>query len=327
MTSVGWRRAWRMGLRRIPHLATVLLVACHPSSRAHPTSPPVVPPPGASTPTPDGDAEARGRADVPPALRSCLPRVRWIRGERGAWGVGEPLPGPDAQRAWDVGRRCVAKTGWTSIVVDDALGLHDRIADAFARRCAPPRLRTSERMPPEEALSVDAGVRGFLADLGDPASGSADVGQAYAARGRRQRDPLSSVTSDLLGGAPGRVAAARLLVLPMTAGELLGCWLTRETGERDPAADAVLGRWHHRWRGAPYAITAGRLWLHVPNPPRRLGEIASVALEIAHVSPTLRLDGTAQYFVQAASSYWPVDGNAGELVDAARGHHASESMP
>jgi len=84
----------------------------------------------------------------------------------------------------------------------------------------------------------------------------------------------------------------RLLVLPMTAGELLGCWSAGETGERDAARDAVLGRWHSRWRAAPYAITAGTLWLQVPAPPQRLGAIAAVGVEIAHVSPTLRLDGT-----------------------------------
>ncbi len=196
-------------------------------------------------------------------------------------------------------------------MVDDARELSETIGDLFPRRCRPPRLRSTERTPPDEALDVDDGVRRFLVELGDAGSGRADAGQDYAARGQRQRDPLSSNTGDVMRGAPGEIPSVRLVVLPMTPGELLGCWVTSDPGDRQPASDAVLGRWRSRWRATPYAIHDDKLWVHVPTPPQRLGAIASVALEIAHVSPTLRLEGTEQYFVQAASHHWPVDRDGG----------------
>jgi len=296
-------------LRCAQALALILPAACHPSSAAPeaattPSDPSAGPAPVATVAP--GDEESAS-SSVPEPLRSCLPELRWRRGAIGSWGVSEPLPGPEALDTWLASQRCLGDSRWTSVMIDEALGLADRVGDVFSRRCGPPRLQSSERTPPDEDLRVDEGVRRFLAELGDTASGRADEGQRYADRGRRQRGPLAVDTSEMVGGVPRRISAVRLLVLPMTAGELLGCWSAVESGERDPARDAVLGRWHGRWRAVPYAMTPGTLWLHVPVPPRRLGAIATVAVELAQVSPTLRLDGTEQYFVRAASHYWPVD--------------------
>lgn len=251
--------------------------------------------------------DATSEAIVPERLRSCLPRLRWRRGTIGRWGVSEPLLGPEGIESWRASRRCPLGSRWTSVLVDDDLGLVERTDEVFPRRCRPPALPATEPTSVAEALRVEEGLRRVLAELGDVASGRADVAQAHAERGRRERDPLSRDMSNLVGGPPGQLMTVRLLVLPMTDEQLLGCLTTFESGERDATRDAVIAQWHARWRATPYAITAGTTWLHVPAPPRRLGAIADVALRIAHVSPTLRIDGSERYFVRAASHYWPID--------------------